>query len=90
MLRLQYRGATTIPVEAECLTPDFLAGKSAPEIARLPVERTAGSLAVTLRVPLDSTYLFDRGPEGRYLGPPGAPAPASGAQETPLAPYAPG
>jgi formylmethanofuran dehydrogenase subunit C len=38
MLRLKYQGTTTIPVEAECLTPDNLAGKSAEEIARLPVQ----------------------------------------------------
>jgi formylmethanofuran dehydrogenase subunit C len=38
MLRLNYRGSTTIPVEAECLTPDQLAGKSASEIAILPVQ----------------------------------------------------
>lgn len=38
MLRLRYRGQTTIPVEAECLTPDNLAGKSLAEIALLPVQ----------------------------------------------------
>lgn len=38
MLRLLYRGNTTIPVEAECLTPDILAGKSVSEIAALPVQ----------------------------------------------------
>jgi formylmethanofuran dehydrogenase subunit C len=38
MLHLRYRGQTTIPVEAECLTPDNLAGKSLAEIALLPVQ----------------------------------------------------
>jgi formylmethanofuran dehydrogenase subunit C len=38
MLRLKYHATTTIPVEAECLTPDNLAGKSAAEILRLPVQ----------------------------------------------------
>ena len=38
MLHLRYRGTTTIPVEAECLTPDNLAGKSAAEIVALPVQ----------------------------------------------------
>jgi formylmethanofuran dehydrogenase subunit C len=38
MLRLKYHGTTTIPVEAECLTPDTLACKSAEEILRLPVQ----------------------------------------------------
>ena len=38
MLRLKYTGATTIPLEAKCLTPDQLAGKSAAEIAALPLQ----------------------------------------------------
>jgi formylmethanofuran dehydrogenase subunit C len=38
MLVLQYQSTTTIPVEAECLTPDQLLGKSAAEIAALPVQ----------------------------------------------------
>jgi formylmethanofuran dehydrogenase subunit C len=38
MLRLTYTGTTTIPVEAECITPDQLAGKTAAEIATLPVQ----------------------------------------------------
>jgi formylmethanofuran dehydrogenase subunit C len=46
MLTLQYTGATTIPVEAECLTPDNLAGKCAAEVAALPVQH--GNAAVPL------------------------------------------
>src|SRR5579864_8483203 len=38
MLLLKYHGTTTIPVEAECITPDNLAGKSVAEIAALPVQ----------------------------------------------------
>jgi formylmethanofuran dehydrogenase subunit C len=38
MIRLHYRGTTTIPIEAECLTPDNLAGKSLAEITALPVQ----------------------------------------------------
>jgi protein involved in polysaccharide export with SLBB domain len=57
------------------------------QIARLPTERTGGILATTIEVQLDSTYLFDRGPGGRYLGPPGLAAPASGAPEVLLEPY---
>ena len=38
MLLLKYHSTTTIPVEAECLTPDQLAGKTATEIAALPVQ----------------------------------------------------
>jgi formylmethanofuran dehydrogenase subunit C len=38
MLFLKYHGTTTIPVEAECITPDNLAGKTAAEVAALPVQ----------------------------------------------------
>src|SRR5204862_301735 len=51
------------------------------EIARLPEDRSQGQLATTLRVPLDSTYLFQRTADGRFVGPPGVPVPASGAPE---------
>ncbi|MEP7344601.1 MAG: SLBB domain-containing protein [Gemmatimonadaceae bacterium] len=57
------------------------------EIARLPADRSNGATAVTFRVPLDSTYLFERDAVGRYLGPPGLPAPASQAPEQRLEPY---
>jgi hypothetical protein len=40
-----------------------------------------------MRVPLDSTYLFERGPDGKYIGPPGVPVPAAQAPEVPLKPY---
>ncbi|MFO0879437.1 MAG: formylmethanofuran dehydrogenase subunit C [Gemmataceae bacterium] len=38
MLTLTYTGTTSIPVEAECITPDNLVGKSLDEIAQLPVQ----------------------------------------------------
>jgi formylmethanofuran dehydrogenase subunit C len=38
MLHLKYTSTSTIPVEAECLTPDTLAGKSLAEIAAFPVQ----------------------------------------------------
>lgn len=57
------------------------------EIARLPESRDGGRTAVTIRVPLDSTYLFDRDASGRYLGPPGVPASPNGAPEVQLKPY---
>ena len=57
------------------------------EIARLPENRSTGVTAQTMRVPLDSTYLFERGPGGKYLGPPGLPAPESKAPEVELQPY---
>jgi formylmethanofuran dehydrogenase subunit C len=37
MLRLTYHSTTAIPVEAEVITPDQLAGKTALEIAKLPI-----------------------------------------------------
>ncbi len=57
------------------------------EIGRIPENRGQGALATTIRVPLDSTYLVERGPDGVYMGPPGVPAPASGAADVPLRPY---
>src|SRR6266849_9717886 len=57
------------------------------EIARLPQDRAQGQLATTMRVPLDSTYLYDRDSMGRYVGPPGLPALRSGAPEVTLLPY---
>ena len=49
------------------------------EIARLPESRAGGRTATTIRVPLDSTYLFERGPDGEYVGPPGIQVPSGGA-----------
>jgi formylmethanofuran dehydrogenase subunit C len=51
MLKLRYKGTSLIPVEAECLTPDALAGKSVTEIAKLPLQHG------NARVPL--AELFD-------------------------------
>jgi protein involved in polysaccharide export with SLBB domain len=57
------------------------------EIARVPTDRSQGAVSSTIRVELDSTYLFARGQGGEYPGMPGVPAPASGAPEVPLQPY---
>ncbi len=57
------------------------------EVARLPATREGGKTAQTIRVPLDSSYLFERAPDGRYLGPPGLPAPNGVAPEIALRPY---
>jgi polysaccharide export outer membrane protein len=57
------------------------------EIARLPIDRSRGQLATTLRVALDSTYLFDRDSLGRFIGPPGGPFRTSGAPEVALQPW---
>src|SRR5262249_43547721 len=57
------------------------------EVARLPEDRTHGQLARTLRVPLDSSYLFERDSTGRYFGPVGLAFLAGGAAEVPLEPF---
>lgn len=56
------------------------------EIGRLPSDRSSGLLAVTIRIPLDSTYLTEpSGTSYRYL--PGPPARPSGAPEIKLEPF---
>jgi polysaccharide export outer membrane protein len=57
------------------------------EVARLPNDRTGGRTATTIRVPLDSTYLFERGPDGRYIGPPGISVPSGTTPDVVLRPY---
>ncbi|HEY4954036.1 MAG TPA: SLBB domain-containing protein, partial [Gemmatimonadaceae bacterium] len=57
------------------------------EVARLPENRAGGVTATTFRVPLDSSYLFERGPDGKYLGPPGLPAPTGPNPEVVVQPY---
>jgi polysaccharide export outer membrane protein len=57
------------------------------EVARLPETRTGGVTARTFRVPLDSSYLFERTPDGKYLGPPGLPAPNGPNPEVTVNPY---
>ncbi|NUO47493.1 MAG: hypothetical protein HOV80_01410 [Polyangiaceae bacterium] len=57
------------------------------QIARLPTSRDSGRTAVTLRTPLDSTYLVERAAHTEYLGPPGESFAASGAPDVVLRPY---
>ena len=58
------------------------------EIARLPADRSKGQMAVTVRVPLDSSYLIDRDEAGQFLGAPGLAFPAGGsAAEVTLEPF---
>jgi protein involved in polysaccharide export with SLBB domain len=77
--RVPYREGMTmrdVVLLADGLTQD---AQLQAEIARLPANRPPGALAQTVAVPLDSTFLFDRG---------GADAqPASPAGDTPLQPY---
>jgi protein involved in polysaccharide export with SLBB domain len=57
------------------------------EVARLPHNRANGTTATTFRIPLDSSYLFERGPDGKYFGPPGLPAQSGSTPEVRLQPY---
>ncbi|MCK5644029.1 MAG: SLBB domain-containing protein, partial [Gammaproteobacteria bacterium] len=54
------------------------------EAARLPDDRSGGTLAITYRVPMDSTYLFD---PATYPLLPGLQTPRSGAPEFVMAPF---
>ncbi|HEV7593716.1 MAG TPA: SLBB domain-containing protein [Gemmatimonadaceae bacterium] len=57
------------------------------EVARLPKDRSGGVTATTFRVPLDSSYIFERAPDGKYLGPPGLPAASGPNAEVEVQPY---
>jgi polysaccharide export outer membrane protein len=57
------------------------------EIARFPSNRPAGVLAQTFRVPLDSSYVFEKSPYANYLGRPGVALPGKRAPEVELQPY---
>jgi polysaccharide biosynthesis/export protein len=86
--RVPYREGMTVRdavLLTEGLTPDAYLQEA--EIARLAQDSIPGALATTIRVPLDSTYLFGRKPGDPYVGPPGLPAPAGGSPETELQPY---
>jgi protein involved in polysaccharide export with SLBB domain len=71
--RIPYRDGMTLrdaALLAEGLTPDAELDQA--EIARLPEQRPTGALAQTLRVPLDSTYLFQESVAGgKTVGPAG-------------------
>jgi protein involved in polysaccharide export with SLBB domain len=57
------------------------------EIARMPETRAGGRTATTIRVPLDSSFLFERGPNGEYQGPPGVSVPSARVPDVPLKAY---
>jgi protein involved in polysaccharide export with SLBB domain len=57
------------------------------EVARMPESRAGGAKAVAIRVPIDSSYLFERTADGRYIGPPGMPGRAGSVPEVVLQPY---
>jgi polysaccharide biosynthesis/export protein len=86
--RVPYRQGMTIRdavLLAGGLTDDAYLGEA--EIARRAHNAGPGTLATTLRVPLDSTYLFGRGYGPASEGPPGTDGSAGGAPETPLEAY---
>lgn len=86
--RLPYRDGMTLRdavLMASGLTEDALLDEA--EIARLPDDRRGGVVATTIRVSLDSTYLFERDRDSTYLGPPGLAAPAGGAPTVELKAY---
>src|SRR6266566_1133255 len=100
--RVRVRGAVLRPAVYELKSGETLvdlvkaAGGFRPDAALerlkvqrvLPANRSRGQLATTMRVPLDSTYLFERDSAGRYIGPPGVAFPATGtAPDVPLEPY---
>jgi polysaccharide export outer membrane protein len=57
------------------------------EIARLPQDRGRGQLAQIIRVPIDSTYIFDRDSSGRAFSPRGIGFRAGGAAEFLIEPF---
>ncbi|HLS46991.1 MAG TPA: SLBB domain-containing protein [Gemmatimonadales bacterium] len=86
--RIAYRSGMTVRdaiLLANGLTEDAYLNEA--ELARVPEDRSTGAIATTVRVPLDSTYLFARSEPGEYAGPPGVPARAAGAPEVLLQPY---
>jgi protein involved in polysaccharide export with SLBB domain len=58
------------------------------QLARLPADRSQGQIAITQRVPLDSSYITGRDSAGHYRGAAGVAFPPAGsAPEIPLDPY---
>jgi protein involved in polysaccharide export with SLBB domain len=58
------------------------------EIARLPEDRRLGELATRFRIPLDSSYLYERDASGAYVGAAGRTFPSAGsAPEVVLEPF---
>ncbi len=87
--RVPYREGMTVRdavLLADGLTPDAWLRRGGDRAARPRTPRRA-RWPRTIRVPLDSTYVFGRRPGDTYAGPPGLPAPASGAPDTELQPY---
>jgi protein involved in polysaccharide export with SLBB domain len=58
--------------------PTIGADLRAAQVSRLPRDRELGQIAQGLLAPLDSSYLSQRAPDGRYVGPPGVAFPPAG------------
>lgn len=86
--RIPYRDGMTLH-DAVLLADGMLEGAllTDAEIARLPENRAGGVTAVTMTVPLDSSYLLERGANGLYLGPPGLGVPMNRAPDVLLHAY---
>jgi protein involved in polysaccharide export with SLBB domain len=86
--RFPYREGMTVRdliLEAGGLEQSALLNEA--RIARLPEDRLGTVTAREFTIPLDSSYLFERAPNGQYAGPPGLPAPAGPTPEVQLKPY---
>jgi protein involved in polysaccharide export with SLBB domain len=86
--RYPYREGMTVRdlvLEAGGLEQSALLNEA--RVARLPEDRTGNVTAREFSVPLDSSYLFERGPNGQYAGPPGLPAPSGPTPDVQLKPY---
>lgn len=57
------------------------------EVARMPESRAGGAKAIAIQVAIDSSYLFERTADGRYVGPPGMPGRSGTVPEVVLRPY---
>lgn len=86
--RIAYRDGMTLR-DAVMLAGGLAEGASLTEavIARMPDTRERGRTATSFRVPLDSSYIFERNGSREYRGPPGVSVPASGAPDAILKPY---
>jgi len=86
--RYPYREGMTVRdlvLEAGGLEQSALLNEA--RIARLPEDRSGTVTAREFSVPLDSSYLFERAPDGKYNGPPGLPATSGPTPDVQLKPY---
>jgi protein involved in polysaccharide export with SLBB domain len=87
-IQIPYREGMTLR-DAVLLSGGLIEGAllTEAEVASLPDTRGAGITAITMKVALDSTYLFDRGADGRLIVPAGIIVPTQPAPQILLRPY---